>query len=87
MDIVVPLSRQVGDPSATYAQTVLVKMEGILPLRTEPQGIVMSMTVDSGWDCTFSRSCENEISIIILRHIMLTYFHNLFSVAMLGVRM
>ena len=27
---------QVGDPFATYAQTVLIKTEGILPLRTEP---------------------------------------------------
>ena len=27
---------QVGDPFATYAQTVLIETEGILPLRTEP---------------------------------------------------
>lgn len=80
VDIVVPLSLQVGDPSATYAQTVLVKMEGILPLRTEPRGIVMGTNRQLILDCdwTFSRGCESEISTLILRHV-LNYFHNMFS--------
>ncbi len=57
-------------------------MEGMLPLRTEPRGIVMSMKgrLILDWDCTFSRSCESEISIVILRHIMLILVFTICSV-------
>ena len=40
--------KQVGDPSATYAQTVLVKMEGILPLRTESYFLTVQVEFADG---------------------------------------
>lgn len=41
-------TKQVGDPFATYAQTVLIKTEGILPLRTESYFLTVQVDYADG---------------------------------------